>query len=66
MGDDRATETDRTRIEHVFVLRLWREPGAAFGGVRGTVLEVMSDRRFAFSSLADLADYLHLRLDRTP
>jgi hypothetical protein len=51
------------RYERVFVLRFWREAdGAAASALRGSVIELESGRRFFFSGLRDLHDFLSLRL----
>lgn len=49
-----------TRLERVFTLRLWREAGAT--AIRGSIVEAGSGRRFFFSALADLKDFLALSL----
>jgi hypothetical protein len=51
------------RYERVFVVRFWREAdGAAASALRGSVIELESGRRFFFSGLRDLHDFLSLRL----
>ena len=50
------------RFERVFVLRIWREGGSTPAAMRGSVVELGSDRRFFFTQLADLNDFLSLRL----
>jgi hypothetical protein len=51
------------RYERVFVVRVWREAnGAAGAALRGSVIELESGRRFFFSGLRDLHDFLSLRL----
>jgi hypothetical protein len=53
----------RRRYERVFVVRVWREEEAGgFGGPRGSVHELESGRRFFFTGLRDLHDFLTLRL----
>jgi hypothetical protein len=53
----------RTRQERVFTVRVWREAGGRLGhALRGSVVEVGSGQRFLFSTLADLSDFLQLRL----
>jgi hypothetical protein len=46
----------------VFTLRVWHEPGGSIESIRGSVVEVGSERRFFFTQLADLKDFLSLRL----
>ena len=51
------------RFERVFVLRIWREGGSSpASAMRGSVVELGNDRRFFFTELADLKDFLSLRL----
>jgi hypothetical protein len=51
------------RYERVFVVRVWEEAGAlARDGPRGSIHELESGRRFFFSSLRDLHDFLSVRL----
>jgi hypothetical protein len=59
-GRPRARSAGR-RFERVFVLRVWSEAGSA--AIRGSVVELASDRRFFFTKLADLRDFLSLRLE---
>ena len=49
------------RKEHVFLVRLWCEPSTERGacGWRGSAHHAASGRRFYFSSLAQLKQYLH-------
>jgi hypothetical protein len=54
---------NKRRFERVFVLRVWREGGSSpADAMRGSVVELGSDRRFFFTQLADLKDFLSLRL----
>jgi hypothetical protein len=48
----------RRRLERVFVLRVWREAGSPPGAMRGSVVELGSERRFFFTQLGDLRDFL--------
>jgi hypothetical protein len=51
------------RSERLFTLRIWRETGAGSAGpLRGSIVEVGTDQRFLFTHLADLRDFLSLRL----
>jgi hypothetical protein len=52
------------RTEHRFVVHMWLEQGeSAEGQWRGAVDHVGSGRRIYFSSLADLTDFIRIRLD---
>ena len=51
------------RVDRVFVVRLWREAGAAPDTVRGSVHDVHADRQRVFCTFASLTDYLHRRLE---
>ncbi len=51
------------RPHHLFIVRLWREPGQiSLGQWRGSVEHVPSGRRLYFVSLSDLADFITLRI----
>jgi hypothetical protein len=50
------------RIEQLFVVRLWRETGATSRGWRGSVEHIGTERRFFFSSLADLVEFIRVRI----
>ena len=59
----RSTESAAGRFEKVFVLRVWSEAGSGVSRTtRGSVVELGSDRRFFFTQLADLKDFISLRL----
>lgn len=50
-------------FERAFVVRLWREGGAESpGSLRGSVLELEGDRRFFFTDLGELKDFLAQRV----
>lgn len=52
------------REEHLFVVRLWREPSRVSAPTwRGFVEHALSSRRFYFTSFADLNDFIRLWLD---
>jgi hypothetical protein len=54
------------RRQRVFVVRVWLEPGGnTLGAIRGSVVELESNRRFFFTQLGDLKDFLALRLAAT-
>jgi hypothetical protein len=51
------------RFERAFVVRLWQEDGlGAPGSMRGSIVELDGDRRFFFTELGDLKDFLALRV----
>jgi len=50
------------RVEELFVVRLWRETGATSRAWRGSVEHVGTDRRRFFSSLADLVEFIRMRI----
>jgi hypothetical protein len=50
------------RNEELFVVRLWREQQAPSRSWRGSVEHVGSKRRYHFSNLSDLIDFIRLRL----
>ena len=52
------------RPEHLFMVRLWREPGAT-PQLRGSIEDVNAQQRFYFSSLAELNEFIRLRLPQT-
>jgi hypothetical protein len=52
-----------SRAEHLFMVRLWQEPGAA-PQLRGLVEDVHAQQRFYFSSLAELNEFIRLRIPR--
>jgi hypothetical protein len=49
------------RAEHLFMVRLWHEPGAV-PQFRGLIEDVQAQQRFYFSSLAELNEFIRLRL----
>jgi hypothetical protein len=57
--DDMSKADDRA--EHLFMVRLWREPGSS-PQVRGLIEDVHAQQRFYFSSLAELNEFIRLRL----
>jgi hypothetical protein len=57
-----VSQQEPERLERLFTLRLWREAGA-YSSVRGSIVEVVNGRRFFFTQLADLKDFLSLQLD---
>jgi hypothetical protein len=51
------------RHQHLFIVRLWQEPGRQGSGQwRGSVEHVPSGLRLYYSALADLTDFITLRL----
>jgi hypothetical protein len=61
-GEAPSDVASSERLERVFTLRLWREAGAE-SAMRGSLVEVANGRRFFFTHLADLKDFLSLRLN---
>lgn len=52
------------RLEHLFIVRLWQESGREESGAwRGLVEHVQSGQRLYFTTLADLNDFIALRMD---
>jgi hypothetical protein len=62
MADKNATRPAE-RSEHLFMVRLWHEPGAA-PQFRGLIEDVHAQQRFYFSSLGELNEFIRLRLPR--
>jgi hypothetical protein len=63
MQDDSQDARPARRFERLFTLRVWRENGGErTGALRGSIVEVGTERRFYFTELADLRDFLSLRL----
>lgn len=58
---DREGLKPAERVEQLFMVRLWQEPGAT-PQLRGLVEDVHSQQRFYFSSLAELNEFIRLRL----
>ncbi len=54
------------RTEHLFIVRIWQEPGTVETGAeedwRGSVQHVRSGQRIHFRRLADLDDFIRGRL----
>ena len=51
------TNDDR-RIEHVFLVRMWVEPGSGSSQLRGSVQDVSSGRRLFVGSAGEVADFI--------
>jgi hypothetical protein len=63
MSDDCARQESPRRFERLFIVRLWSEAGSSLtSAFRGSVVDVASGKRFFFSSLAALNDFLYLRV----
>jgi hypothetical protein len=63
MAEVPAGGEPQRRCQRVFVVRVWQEAGRpARVDVRGSVLDLDSGRKFFFSGLRDLHDFLTLRL----
>lgn len=57
-------DTPSPRLEHLFIVRLWQESGRGESGAwRGLVEHVQSGQRLYFTTLADLNDFIALRMD---
>jgi hypothetical protein len=54
---------DNVRMEQLFVVRIWREAGARDRSFRGSVVHVSTEQRTYFSELADLVEFVRLRLE---
>lgn len=53
------------RPEHLFVVRMWQEPGASASALwRGSVQHVPSGERAYFMQLADLNEFIRGQLAR--
>ena len=51
------------RPNHLFIVRLWREPGLGGDGPwRGSVQHVASGRRRYYSTMVDLTEFISARL----
>jgi hypothetical protein len=54
------------RSEHRFMVRIWLESAAGTGGQwRGEVDHIGSGRKVYFSNMADLMDFIRLRMTDT-
>jgi hypothetical protein len=59
------TSPNTRRAQHLFVVRMWLEPSRiANASWRGSVEHVPSGQRLYFTSLADLNDFIHWRLQQ--
>lgn len=58
---DREAFKQAGRGEQLFIVRLWNEPGVA-PQFRGLIEDVEAQQRFYFSSLAELNEFLRLRV----
>jgi hypothetical protein len=57
----------KERSEHLFLVRMWLEPGQVKPAKwRGAVEHVPSGQRFNFISLRDLTDFITLCLEGLP
>ncbi|HLY01977.1 MAG TPA: hypothetical protein VKR56_05705 [Candidatus Cybelea sp.] len=57
---------DASREEHVFVLRIWKEPPPARVGWRATITDLKSGCKVAATELRDIADFIRLRISPSP
>lgn len=51
-----------SREEHLFVVRLWREPAARNGEWRASIVHVESGQRLATTELRAIDDFIRLRI----
>jgi hypothetical protein len=54
------------RQEHLFIVRTWREPTAADANWRLSILHVPSGLRLVSMQLADIDDFIRLRIGSAP
>ena len=48
--------------QHVFIVRVWSEPGAAAPQWRATIEDVGTGRRVSSTDLRDVQDFIRLRI----
>jgi hypothetical protein len=51
-----------SREEHVFVLRVWKEPATSRVGWRATIVHLDSGCSVAATELRDIDDFIRLRI----
>jgi hypothetical protein len=61
-ASEAALSESSLRNEELFMVRLWREQQAPAAAWRGSVEHVGSKRRYFFTNLSDLVDFIRLRL----
>ena len=49
---------DDERVEHVFLVRMWREPGGPTSQWRGSVQHVATGRRLFVGSPGEVGDFI--------
>jgi hypothetical protein len=54
--------TTASENRHLFVVRVWHEPGGDGGQWRGSVEHAATGQRLYFATLDQLADFIALRL----
>jgi hypothetical protein len=54
------------RIEHLFIVRMWREAGSTVTGWRGSAEHTGTKERIYFSSLVGLTEFLEARVAAPP
>ena len=64
MAGNSDLDSGRSREDHRFVVRLWREKSAGEPVWRGSVYEVSSALGIASNKLRDLWDFIMLRLNQ--
>jgi len=57
---------DEERIEHVFLVRMWLEPGSGNANWRGSVQHVSTGRRLFVGSPGEVGDFIALQLQSSP
>jgi hypothetical protein len=64
MSQRRPSSKDPRRVERLFIVRLWREATKGPNRpLRGSVVDVTTNRRFFFSKIRDLSDFLDVDFD---
>jgi hypothetical protein len=54
----RTVSESPTRVEHLFIVRMWRETGTGMTSWRGSVEHTATKERMYFSSLVALTEFL--------
>jgi hypothetical protein len=60
---EKETLKPAERAEQLFMVRIWQEPGVT-PQFRGLIEDVHAQQRFYFSSLAELNEFVRLRVGR--
>jgi hypothetical protein len=65
MPDLPPSGRSKRRFERAFMLRVWREAGGReTAPLRGSLIELGNGRRFLFTRLEDLEDFLKLTFEQ--